>query len=741
MNKKSPNNKITGDQFEAYIGTLYQSLGYRLTYNVQLSGQQVDILAEKNFPGAGHSKIAIECKFQTIGKIGNQKVYDFIASSDVLIRNNGVTKSIMVTNIGFTDTAWAAAEKSHLIELITQRSLEDQLFDLASTYKSFVDLYETTEIFNEYVELSGVLIDRDEVKEKVANIEKFLTDWLAQPQEKLMTVFGDFGSGKTTILNRIKYVFAKSYIQGSTNVKPFLINLKDFYKHDTLDKLLVYSALREFEKEVSLELIYRQIETGQIILLLDGFDEMAQQVDTDIRMRNFLHLAPLLSRRAIITCRPSYFVSKTEYIDYSERSSERSAFRESSDNGNYKRANMEQRELVNRLAVYLSQEFTNPKPLKTLELLDFRIIEIETLSKKSIDNYLEIYDREFKRTLGHNWITVKKHLLQIYDISDLMTRPMLLKMIVKTLVSGSLALKGKNSNIGPSALYDTYTSLYLDIDYNKGKSRQLFTVDQRRMLAMSVALLMYKQRSLEVSYKNLLDFVKSHADLRTVLGNFSDISFEQIVSDMQICTFLVASESGNFRFAHKSFMEFFVARFLKQRLIDATIPDELFTMLPKEILYFVGSFSTLEDNIHKKLEKWLKSKTINLENQTFIRNCASAILYEGGVIDSVSWENVDISYIDVVRRTFKDAKFKNVNISNVRFQNSHFFNNDWTSMHLSSVDFNGCGIHGTIWSAITQEMRIVGGEIGNSKIKISGQIVLNRRQNNCEKHQFFKLYN
>ncbi|RZJ90267.1 MAG: NACHT domain-containing protein [Chryseobacterium sp.] len=727
MKKENADNKVKGDQFEAYIGTLYQSLGYRLSYNIQLSGQQVDILAEKIFPGAGPSKIAIECKYQSNGNISNQKVQDFISTSENLIRNDGITKAIMVTNAGYTDTAWAAAAKNQLIELMTQRSLEDHLFDLASTYRSFVDTYEATEIFNEYVELNGLHADIKGGKEKIENVEEFLISWLEEPHNRLMTVFGDFGSGKTTVLNRIKYVFAKAFIEGRSALKPFFIHLKDFYKYDTLDKLLTYSAIREFEREVSLQLIYKQIESGQIILLLDGFDEMAQQVDTDIRMRNFLHLAPLLRQRSIITCRPSYFISKNEYIDYSEQLFKGSALRESTDTGSYKRENMQQREIMNQLSVFLSQEFHTPQSLKTMELLDFEVVEIAVLSSNSIDDYLKHNDHEFKRVLGYSWSYVKNYLLQIYDISDLMTRPMLLKMIVKTLLSGKLQLTGKQADIGPAGLYELYTSLYLDIDFRKGTSRQLFTAEQRRSLSISIALLMLEQRSLEVSYEKLLDFITLHPDIKNVLGDITHLTFEQIVADMQICTFLVPSESGQFRFAHKSFMEFFVARYLKKHITDTKTPADFYQMLPKEVLYFLGSYCTIDNKINTKLSKWLDTKDSKIRDQKLIRNAASTILYAGAIVTDLEWDNLEISYIEFKRRALKNVKLDSVNIINVDFINSSIFNNEWQSVHLRHIKFSASEIHGTHISSIVDDIKFIDCVIGNSNINLSGKDILWRK--------------
>jgi uncharacterized protein YjbI with pentapeptide repeats len=719
--KQNADNKIMGNNFEAYVGGLYQSLGYRVQYNVSLSGQQVDLLAEKIIPGAGESRIAIECKFQTKGNIGNQKVFDFISASKTMISSDRVTKCVMVSNTGFTDTAWAAAEKNNLIELIPVRSLEDDLFDLASTYRSFVDMYEAKDIFSEYVALNGTYYDGDHLKKPVSNVESFVSEWMNVTHHRFMMIFGDFGSGKTTLLNRVKYVFAKAYIEGRSSLKPFLINLKDFYKYDTVDKLLTYSAIREFQKDISLQLIYRQIESGQMILLLDGFDEMAQQIDTDVRMRNFLYLSPFLRQRAVITCRPSYFISKSEYINYSDRLSQQSAFNESIDSGTYKRKNMEQRQLMNQLSVYLTQEFITPQSLKRVELMDFETIEIDRLSSTSIDDYLKNHDQAFKETLNVGWADVKNYLLQIYDVTDLMTRPMLLKMIVKTFLSGKFALDAKHIHIGPAGLYDLYTALYLDIDYQKGVSRQLFSAEQRRSLSMSIALLMLEQRSFEVGYEQLLQFITEHQDLQRVLGDVSHLTFEQVVADIQICTFLVASESGKFRFAHKSFMEFFVARYLQQSSLGTKVPEQMNAVLPKEMLYFLGSFSTANPDLDTKLFKWLEKHMGQAKHTKLTRNLASSILYGGAVISDLKWRDLEISHIEFKRRNLRNCHFEKVNFERVEFLNAGFHNNVWKSVFLGQVNLTSCEISGSQWSTIIDEVNLLGGQIHSSSLSFSGK--------------------
>lgn len=84
-NTEKESNQRKGDSFEAYVASIYESMGYQVKLNLKLSGQQVDVLAEKIFPGAGLSKIAIECKYLSLGSVGNQVVFDSFDKSASVI--------------------------------------------------------------------------------------------------------------------------------------------------------------------------------------------------------------------------------------------------------------------------------------------------------------------------------------------------------------------------------------------------------------------------------------------------------------------------------------------------------------------------------------------------------------------------------------------------------------------------------------------------------------------------------
>jgi len=98
----SPN---PGRDFELHVAILYERNGYKTERNQNLAGQQIDIVAQKNVPGIGITKIAIECKFRSEGSISNQDVIDFINQIKVIQLSHPIDFGVLVTNAEFSAAA------------------------------------------------------------------------------------------------------------------------------------------------------------------------------------------------------------------------------------------------------------------------------------------------------------------------------------------------------------------------------------------------------------------------------------------------------------------------------------------------------------------------------------------------------------------------------------------------------------------------------------------------------------
>ncbi len=60
MAKKSAKDRhLKGDVFEKEICELYEAMGYKVQPNISMHGQQVDLLACREMPGAGYYRILV----------------------------------------------------------------------------------------------------------------------------------------------------------------------------------------------------------------------------------------------------------------------------------------------------------------------------------------------------------------------------------------------------------------------------------------------------------------------------------------------------------------------------------------------------------------------------------------------------------------------------------------------------------------------------------------------------------
>lgn len=103
----------SGGEFEEYLTTLFQALGYKAE-NTKISGDQgIDVLVSKN-----GKKYGIQAKYYS-QPVGNSAVQEVLAGREYF----KLSKGIVITNASYTKSAIDLAEKTH-IRLIDGEELE-----------------------------------------------------------------------------------------------------------------------------------------------------------------------------------------------------------------------------------------------------------------------------------------------------------------------------------------------------------------------------------------------------------------------------------------------------------------------------------------------------------------------------------------------------------------------------------------------------------------------------------------
>jgi predicted NACHT family NTPase len=145
-------------------------------------------------------------------------------------------------------------------------------------------------------------------------IDGYVDTWIDDPAKEHLSILGEFGTGKTWFAFHyawnalLKYQEAKR--KGLSRPRlPLVILLRDYAK--ALDVENVMAGFFYSQHEISLNSsVFEQLNRmGKLLLIFDGFDEMAARVDKQQMVNNFWELAQVVvpGAKVILTCRTEHF--------------------------------------------------------------------------------------------------------------------------------------------------------------------------------------------------------------------------------------------------------------------------------------------------------------------------------------------------------------------------------------------------------------------------------------------------
>ena len=297
--------QLTEKSLPIAIGKLFEMNNYDVRYGVQIHGAEVDIVAiSRGDPFA--PKVYIEA---TVQYVDNTK-YGKDSTKFILIREKeqGAT-CISISTAGFTAAVLERASNSR-IQMMTYEEL----------FKSF-------EKFSPYIE--SVLADRGILELAKSYEQPFLkdklgtnpaTEWLSSwmsepsPQSKWLIILGEYGTGKTSLTQMLQLDWASKYKKDVSAKLPIRIELRNFSRQFDASSLLHHFLDTNNLQHVPILFLMHLIKSGRVILILDGYDEMAQFLNARERRACLSALAELASEgaRGILTSRPNYFTEAEE---------------------------------------------------------------------------------------------------------------------------------------------------------------------------------------------------------------------------------------------------------------------------------------------------------------------------------------------------------------------------------------------------------------------------------------------
>jgi hypothetical protein len=400
-----------------------------------------------------------------------------------------------------------------------------------------------------------------------------LQDFLSDPEDVLYVLLGDYGAGKSTIVQRFMWQLADCKLKATSEPAvriPLLLNLRDYNKVADFATLIRAFLSDEADmRDLSLSMFRKLNAAGYFVLLLDGFDEMLARVTKPDRRRCFLEIAQFLAPRSkvILAGRPGYFPDHQELME-----------------------------------VLRAMNVDGPSEVGR-KILRHRINCLQLMDGHELNQFLELSSTEVSAKA--------KTLIEANpSLYDLARRPVLSGMIMVS--ANDLAAAGKKE-VTVRELYQVYTDKWVTREEDKGEFRLLIDPEKKSTFMRYLAMEMHLRRRLSVSYKELGEQIQGHFHLTDVER------MDHFGHDIRTCSFLNRSDNGEYRFIHKSFMEFFVACEF-ERLDDSPFAERFDVPLNGEMIAFLETKLSLQSRwsvLDEALERIGASKENAMKNQSF----------------------------------------------------------------------------------------------------------------------------
>ncbi|MFF3286470.1 SIR2 family protein [Streptomyces sp. NPDC003023] len=500
----------SGHQLADEVTGLLRAMGYSLTRMRQSPGV-VDFQASKHSEGSEILRW-FRCVEGSVGT-GHVEGAQALRSEEP----DGEVWIVAYRSGVVTAQARARAEADRSTRILSIAQFYRTMLNIDAYLTRLLEEYDAERIDSRWVDLSCEVPQYDRLRsvplstDTFDNVEEFLDVWIDTPGRNHMSILGDFGTGKTWLCRHYAALLARRYLEDCEhNRVPILISLRDRSHGDAVNikELITDTLVNEYGLHLpggykTFQFLNRH---DSLVLILDGFDEMQARLDDLATVRNFDELAkvvePHANCKAILTCRSSYF-----------------------------RTDLEEREVLAGEGLQRINLSERPN-FEILHLLPFDDAQVRESLSKLVGDQADRYYEDMHR---------------IYDLANLAQRPILLAMIAAT-----LPRLVNHSHVNPSTLYETYTDEWMR--KNLVEQRSIMESREVRNFMQQLAWEMFLRETASVHYselpRTLLDFLS--AGRSSLVYNYEH--------DVRTQSFLQRDSAGFYSFAHKSFMEFFIAQ-------------------------------------------------------------------------------------------------------------------------------------------------------------------------------------
>ena len=395
----------------------------------------------------------------------------------------------------------------------------DELIDNDINFSEYFDWLDNEVISREITSKFIPLYCKKDVFEKETNIkldsskyliDKYIDQWLDDPSKKHISVLGEFGTGKTWFTLHyawLKLQDYKSAMQRGINRPriPIFIALRDFAKSVNIEGVFSEFFFKKHNSPIpTYEAFLELNKMGKLLLIFDGFDEMADRIDSQKMINNFWELARTIddNSKVILTCRNEHFPEAKQG-----------------------------RELLNAKLKASTQHLVIKTP-------EFEVLDLLKLNKKQIKKLLKLHTTE----------KVVNKIMKNSILLDLASRPIMTELIIESLKDIE---EGKAIDISRVYLYAIKEKLKKDIT----EERTFTSVSDKLYFMCELSWEMISTDNMSIHYRLFPDRIRNL--FSDIVKEQKDIDHWQY--DMMGQSMLIRNDDGEYKPSHRSLLEFFTA--------------------------------------------------------------------------------------------------------------------------------------------------------------------------------------
>jgi len=306
-----PLARLTGQ-----VRALLEAMGYQVT--AEKPGGPAKRLLICEVPAAGLGMFQRVLLLCVDGEIGAR----LVEQMEVGLQAENAAQAILIAHTRLAPRARrAAGESGSRVRAFTLAEFYRQLIDFTPYVEGLVRDYEESELADYYMDLgcvkreyneAGRVMDEDTYKA----IDDYVDRWLGEMGRNHLSILGDYSTGKTSFCRQYAAKLGQRWLEDPDRWRiPLLISLRDYAKAMNLEQLITDFLVNRYGiRQASYRTFQRFNADGKLLLLFDGFDEMAQKTDYASTIANFWELAKAVvpGSKVLLTCRTPYFRTSRE---------------------------------------------------------------------------------------------------------------------------------------------------------------------------------------------------------------------------------------------------------------------------------------------------------------------------------------------------------------------------------------------------------------------------------------------